>query len=321
MAAKTGAFALAAGMVPGIARAEIYPSRRIRMIVGFQPGGLIDTGARILAAGLSETLGASVIVENRSGAGGFVATQYVAGQVPADGYTLLVADATPIIASPQVMGRQDFDPVKDLAPINMIAEAPLAFAINPHLPVHNMKDLVALAHKRQVSVSVSAIGGSSHLLVEAVKEATGGNFLVVPYQGTGPAITDVVAGRVDVNVSDVGSFLPLVNVGKLAIAGVASDKRLDFLPNVPTIQETVPGVAMSIWLGVFAPPHTPKPIIDTLDTAMLKVAARDDIRAKFATLHDVISCKPNTEAFAEFYTAECQRYSKLIEDAHIVIKG
>jgi tripartite-type tricarboxylate transporter receptor subunit TctC len=312
---------LAAGLAPRLALAQNYPTRAIRVIVGFVPGGATDTGARIVAAGLSEVLGAPVVVENKPGATGVLATEYVARSAAADGYTLLVGTATPIIVAPQAMRKQTFHPLTDLAPINMVVEQPQAFAVNPRLPVRRMKDLVALSRTRQVSVGVSGIGGSAHLLVEALIQATGGgNFLVVPYKGSGPALADVVAGHVDANVSDVGSFLPMYNEGRLAIAATATEKRLDILPNVPTCQEDLPGLVMSIWLGVFAPAKTPKPILAVLDAAMLKVVARDDVRTQFARTIATMSSQRDSEAFARFVAADYQRYGKLIRDRGIAIK-
>ncbi|MBB3181040.1 tripartite tricarboxylate transporter substrate binding protein [Variovorax sp. Sphag1AA] len=310
---------LVAGLSGGAAIAQSYPSKPIRIIVGFVPGGSTDFGGRMIAAGLADALGVSVVVENRAGATGVIATEYVANSPP-DGYTLLVGTATPVIIAPQAMGRQSFNALTDLTPVNMVGESPMALAVNPKLGVKRLKDLVALSRTRPVTVGTSGVGGALHLLVESLIQSTGGNFVVVPYKGTGPTVTDAIAGHIDATVSDIGSFLPFHNDGKLLVLGIASEKRMDALPDIPTLQEDVPGTVMVSWTGLFAPGKTPKPIIDTLNAGLMKMIARDDVRKQFVKAGATVYAQANPAAFQKLVANDYQRFGKLIKERGIVIK-
>lgn len=312
--------ALAAAATPSTVFADSgYPSKPIRIIVGFVPGGSIDFGARLAAAGLKKAIGANVIVENKSGATGIIATQYVA-RAPADGYTLLVGTATPIVIAPQAMRLEGFNPLSDLVAVNSVAESPMAIAVNPRVGVKDLKGLIALSKTRTITVGTSGLGGLLHLMVEELKEKTGGKFQVVPYKGTGPALADVLAGTVDACVSDVGAFIPLHNAGKLIVLGVATDHRLEQLPNVPTTAEELPGYSFLSWTGVFAPAGTPKDIVDTVSSALKKVATLPDIKTAFANAGARAYAFDDAAAFQKVVAGDYQRFGKVIKDNNIVIK-
>lgn len=306
-------------VAPALSFASTYPSKPIRAIVGFVPGGSTDFGARVIAAALADVLGVPVVVENKPGATGILATDYVSKQ-PGDGYTLLVATPTPVIVAPQAMGTQSFDPLTQLAPINMVSTTPMAISAGPRLRLERIKDLVALSRTRQVTIGTSGLGGSLHLVIEALIQSTGANVLVVPYKGTGPTITDCIAGHIDAIVSDVGNVLPFHKEDKLKILGVTSQHRMETLPDVPTIHEDVPGLVMANWLGVFTSGKTPKDLVDKLDAALLKVVKRDDVRDQFAKSGYSMASMPNSDAFRKFVVAEHQRYGALIRDRGVVIK-
>jgi tripartite-type tricarboxylate transporter receptor subunit TctC len=312
-------FGVATCLAPGIAFAEKYPSRPIRIIVGFVPGGSTDFGARLIGTGLSDALGVPVVVENKPGATGVLATDYVSKSA-GDGYTLLVGTPTPIIVAPQAMQTHTFNPITDLAPINLVSTSPMAFAANPKLGLKRIKDLIALARTRQVTIGTSGFGGSLHLMIEALIQATNANILVVPYKGTGPTVTDAMAGHIDATVSDVGAFIPYHTDGKLTIIGVSSEKRLPLLPDVPTVSEDVPGLVMGNWLGVFASAKVPKADIDTINAALQKVVAREDLRSQFVKSGFTVSSMASPEVFRKFVVAEYQRYGKLIKERNIVLK-
>lgn len=320
---RRNALGLGLGLVAGLggrgAWAQAYPSKPIRIIVGFVPGGSTDFGARMISAGLADALGVPVVVDNKPGATGVIASEYVANASP-DGYTLLVGTATPIIIAPQAMGRQSFNALNDLAAVNMVAESPMALAVNPGLGVKRVKDLVALSRTRPVTIGTSGLGGTLHLLVESLIQSTGGNFVVVPYKGSGPTITDAIAGHIDATVSDVGSFLPFHNDGKLLMIGIASEKRMDVLPSVPTLQEDVPGLVFVSWTGLFAPAKTPKPIIDTLNAGLMKMIARDEVRKQFVKTGATVYAQADPAAFQKLVATDYQRFGKLIKERGIVLK-
>jgi tripartite-type tricarboxylate transporter receptor subunit TctC len=312
------ALGIAAGLAPGAAFAEDFPSKPIRILVGATPGGSIDYGARVIAKPLSELLKTPVIVENKPGAAGVISTEYVA-RSPADGYTLLFGTPSPIIIAPQAMPNARVNALTDLIAINTVSTAPLAIAVNPKLEVRRLKDLVALSKTRPITMGLPLAGSVSHLVVEMTAKATGCNFMNVPYKGAGPALSDAIAGHIDATVSDVGVFLPMHKEGKLRIVMVTSEKRLDVLPDVPTASEDAPGLVVTDWLGLFAPAKTPRPIIDKINSALVKTVAREDVQAAFQRASASASALAGPEQFQKFVAAEYLRYGQLVRERHIVI--
>jgi tripartite-type tricarboxylate transporter receptor subunit TctC len=313
------AIGLAAGFSPALASAQDYPSRPIRIMLGTTPGGSIDYGARLVSAPLTSILGTPVLVENKPGAGGVICTDYVA-QATADGYTLLLGTPSPIIIAPQAMPKVKVNPLTDLMAINMISTSPLAIAVNPALGVKSLRDLVALSHKRPIKMGLPLVGSVSHLVVELLAKATGCNFLNVPYKGAAPALTDTIAGHIDATVGDVGVFLQMHQEGRLRIAIVTSEKRVEALPDVPTASEDAPGLVFTNWLGVFAPAKTPAPVMQKLKAALMKAVTRDDVRAGFQKASATAASMPGTEQFQKFVAAEYLRYGRILRERNIVIE-
>jgi tripartite-type tricarboxylate transporter receptor subunit TctC len=313
---------IALGIAPAVtsnaAFAEEYPSKTIRFMAGATPGGSIDYGARVVAMPLSETLKAPVIVENKPGAAGVIATEFVA-RSPGDGYTLLIGTPSPIIIAPQAMPTVKINPLTGLIAINTVSTTPLAIAVNPGLEVKSLKDLVALSRKRPVRMGLPLAGSVSHLVVEMTAGATGCNFLNVPYKGAAPALTDAIAGHIDATVADVGVFLEMHKEGKLRIVMVTSEKRVEALPDVPTANEDAPGLVVMDWLGVFAPANTPPLIVDRINAALIKVVARDDVRAAFQRASATASTMAGPEQFQKYVAAEYLRYGRLVRERNIVI--
>jgi tripartite-type tricarboxylate transporter receptor subunit TctC len=310
--------AAAATFAPRLAVADDYPSKPIRLMVGATPGGSIDFGARVIAAALTKSLNTTVIVENKPGASGVINSEYVA-KAAADGYTLMVGTPSPVIIAPQAMPKVHFNPLTDLTSINMVSTSPIAFAVNPALPVKRLKDLVALAHQRQVTMALPLAGSLSHLVSEMVAKAAGITFLNVPYKGAAPAINDTIAGHTDVTVSDVGVFLPFHRENRLRIMMVTSEKRIPQLTDVPTAAEDYPGLAVTNWIGVFGPPNLPQPIMDKINAALQKMVTQPDVREQFAKASVTASSMASPRAFQGFVAAEYLRYGRLLRERGIVI--
>lgn len=311
--------AMAAGLAPSLAFAQEYPSRPIRLLVGAPPGGSIDNGARLIAGPLGEILGAQIVIENKPGAAGTISTEYVAKAAP-DGYTLLLGTPSPVIVAPQAMPKLRFNPLTDLVAINTISNSPLAIVVNSKLPVKSLKDLVALSRTRPIRMGLPLAGSVSHLVVEMVAKATGANFLNVPYKGAAPALNDTIAGHIDATVGDVGVYLPMHREGRIRIAMVTSEKRLDGYRDVPTANEDAPGLVFTNWLGVFAPANTPAPIVQKLNAALIKLVARADVRTGFQKASATAVAMPSSEQFEKFVASEYLRYGRIVRERNIVIE-
>lgn len=312
------ALGAATALAPGMAFAQDFPSRPIRLMVGATPGGSIDFGGRVISAPLAEQLRTPVLVENKPGGFGLICTDYVI-KSPADGYTLLVGTPSPVIIAPQAMQKAPFNPLTDLTAINMVSTSPIAIAVNPRLGVKNLKDLVELSRTRPIKMGLPLAGSLSHLVVEMTAKATGCNFLNVAYKGAAPAITDTIGGHVDATVSDVGVFLPMHQEGRLRVVMVTSEKRIDALPDVPAASEYAEGLVVTNWIGVFAPANTPKPALDKINGALLKVVARDDVRAQYVKAAVMASVMAGPEQFQKFVASEYARFGQIVRERNIVI--
>ena len=306
----------AALLVPGLAAAQDYPTRPIKLIVGYPPGGSNDIVARIIAPRLGEVLGTTVVVENRAGVSGVIGADAVAKSAP-DGYTLLAASASPVVITPHTIARIPFQTLTDFTPINTVGTTPEAIAVAPSLGVNSLKELLALSRTRQVSLSSSGTGGLPHLTIELLIQASKGNIVHVPYKGAGPAVTDTLAGHVNGIVMDVPPLYPMIQDGRLKALAVTSDKRVEFLPAVPTAQEELPGFNVSNWVGVFAPAKTPKAVVDKLNAALVKVVAREDVRAQLLKVAVVPSTMASPAAFQKFVGEEFERWGRLVKEKNI----
>ncbi|MBO9652223.1 MAG: tripartite tricarboxylate transporter substrate binding protein [Variovorax sp.] len=311
------ALGLVAACAPGIVSAQDFPHKPIRMVVGYPPGGSNDLVARIVAPRLAEELATPVVVENRAGVSGAIGADFVA-KSPADGYTLLLASASPVVITPHTIPKVPFNTLSDFTPINTVGVTPEAIAVSPSLGVKNLKELLALARTRQVSLSSSGTGGLPHLTIELLIQAAKGKIVHVPYKGAGPAVTDTLAGHVNGIVMDVPPLFPLFQDGRLQPLAVTSAKRVKFLPNVPTAQEELPGFDVTNWVGVFGPAKLPAVVTAKLNAALVKVVAREDVRAQLIKLAVVPSTMANPAAFQQFVAAEYGRWGKLVKEKNIV---
>ena len=293
--------------------AEAWPSRSIRFIVPYPPGGPTDLMARSMSGRLSEALGQTVVVDNRPGAGGNVGAE-VAAKSPPDGYTLLMGAISTHSINVSLYSKLAFDPVKDFAPITQASIIPLVINAHPSLPVVNVTELIALAKKNpgQLSYGSSGNGGGTHLAGELFKMMTGTNILHVPYKGLNPATIDVMGGNIPLVFNDLTTAIQPYKAGRLKILGVSTAKRVPQIPEVATIAETLPGYEAHTWFGVLVPAGTPQPIIDRLSRESTKILQSDDIRRRFAE----VGAEPvggTPQQFAAFMAAETIKWAKVIK--------
>jgi tripartite-type tricarboxylate transporter receptor subunit TctC len=308
--------ALLASLAAATAFAQDYPNRPIKFIVGFPPGGSNDIVARIIAPKLSEALGQPVVVENKPGANATIGTDFVA-KSPPDGYTLLVASASPLVLAPNT-GKTPYDTLKEFAGITTVGVTPEAIAVHPSVPAKTLKELVEIAKTQDVTLSSSGAGGMPHLAIETFKAASRGRIVHVPYKGAGPAITDTVGGHVNGVVMDLPPLLNQIKEGKLRVLGITSDQRATSLPDVPTtVEQGYPTFIAVNWLGVLAPSATPKPVIDKLHAALVKIVADPAVRESLLKVAVEPSSSKSPADFQKFLQSEFDKWGKVARDAGV----
>ena len=314
--------ALAAALLSAFtaAAADDWPSRPVKIIVPFAPGGSTDVVARILADKLQAELKQPFVVENRAGAGGNIGADVVAKSNP-DGYTLLMGTTGVLAINNYLYKDMSFDPQRDFAPVSYTSLITNILVVNANVPAKTVQDLVALAKAKpgELAFASSGAGSSTHLSAELFKSMTGTNILHVPYKGSSQAITDVMAGQVTMLIDNAPSSLPFVQQGKLRALGVTSLKRMPALPDVPTIDESgVKGYESLSWSGIVAPAATPRPIIMKLNAAIEHVLAMPDVKKKFADLGvDPVGGPP--ENFARHIKAESEKWGRVVKAANITL--
>lgn len=300
------------------AQAQQYPSRPIRVISPFPPGGFNDLACRAVALGLQQELGGTVLVENKPGAGGLVATEFVVNG-PADGYTLLMASNTGLAILPHLVTGLKYHLVKDFAPVSVASHAANVLVVRPGLESRSVKELIELAKSKPGALNFgsSGIGTPQHMIGEMFKSAAGVDIVHVPYKGTMAGLNDIMAGRVDIMFSDLPSAAGLVKSGKLRTLAVSTQARTPFLPEVPTIGESgLPGFAASTWVGIIVRAGTPPEIIQRLSRAMVASLQRADLRGGLVN----IGAEPGgstPEQFAKLIADDGERWGKIIRAAGI----
>ncbi len=301
------------------AGAEPYPDKPIKLVIPFAPGGSVDIVGRILAQSLGEELKQSIVVENRAGAGGNIGFEAVAHAKP-DGYTLLMASSN-LAVNVSLYRTIGYDPLKDFAPISLVALQPNVLMVHPSLPVKTVPELIAYAKANpgKLNFGSSGIGASQHLAAELFKSRTGVDMVHVPYKGGGPAMADLVGGRIQLMFETIPSSMSYVKSGQLRAIAVTTEERSAQLPDVPTVQETVTGFVSRGWLGVAAPAGTPQPIVDRLSGAIHKVIALPEVTKRLMDLG--LQVKVSTPAaFASFIASEVKDFHTLITDAKIPVE-
>ena len=294
-----------------------YPSKAIRMIVGFPPGGSNDIVARIIAPKLTQILGAQVVVENRTGANATIGTDFVA-KSPPDGYTLVLGSASPLVISPFTFSNIPYDTLRDFVPITTVGSTPEMMAIHPSLPARNLKEVIALARSQpgKLNFASSGNGGLPHLATELFKKLGRVNVVHVPYKGAGPAAVDLIGGHVHGMIIDMPALAQYVKSGKLRGIVVTAEKRAPLLPDLPTSAEQgMPGLIAVNWFGIMAPAKTPKPIVDRLYTALAQAVNSPDTKEQFRAQGVEASVHASPEAFTAFLREELGRWAIVAKES------
>jgi len=303
---------LAMLLAPQAARADDYPARPVKLLVGAPPGGTTDTIARAIAAPMAAALKQSVIVENRPGAGGNLAAETVAKSAP-DGYTLLVSFSSHTINA-SLYPKLPFDPAADFTAITKIATVPSLLVGNPKVPTQDLKALIDLAKAQpdKLTIGIGGIGSSLHLAGEKFKLMTGVRMLNVPYKGTAPALADVLGGQLDVMFISLVTGAEHVRAGTLRAYGVTSVQRLPAFPNVPAIGETVPGFESTAWFGVFGPAKLPPAVTEKLNAVIVGALADPNLRARLQT-EGATPVGDTPAAFAAFVREDIARWAPIVK--------
>lgn len=305
---------------PQSASAQSYPTRPIKLIVPFAPGGGNDTVARTIGQRLAALLGQPVVVENRAGAGGVLGAE-VAAKAPPDGYTLFLGGVGSQVINPSLHAHLSYDAAKDFTPVALLASAPLVLVVHPSVPASSVKELIALARAKpgQLNYASNGNGSSSHLAALMFDSMAGVEMVHVPYKGLAPALTDLLSGQVQLMFSSVVAIVPHIKSGSLKPLGVSGAKRLSLMPDLPTIAEAgVPGYSTSSWYGILVPAGTPHDIVMRLNKEINVVLRDPEVRRALANDGaDPVGGTP--EEFAAYINTETARLGKLVKDARIQI--
>ena len=310
---------LALALTPAMSHAQTaaFPTKPIRLIIPYPPGGGSDTIARPVVQRLGENLKQTVIVDNRGGAGGNIGME-LAAKAPADGHTIVFALTAQLAVNPALYSKVPYDPIRDYEPITLLGTGPYVLVVHPSLPVKNVKDLIALARARpgQLTYASSGNGSGGHLANELLNSMAKVKMLHIPYKGGGPALTDVLAGNVQVLFSTWIAGKPHIDSGRVRALGVSTAKRLSGA-DIPTIAESgVPGFDAGVWYAFLAPAGTPKDIVGKLNTEILRAASHPDVKQVFARAAvEPIGSSP--DELAKFMKSEIVKWAKVVKDANI----
>lgn len=314
-----GLFGVAgAALCAGGALAQAFPTKPIRVINGFPPGGPADFISRTIAQKLTEISGQNAIVENRVGANGIIAAEHVA-RGPADGYAVYVSSASVLVFHKHLYAKLPIDPLTDLAPVSQAVAVPEILAVHPSLPVKTVKDLVELAKKRpgRINYASAGAGGMPHLAAESLNIAAGIKTVHIPYKGAAPAVTDLIGGQVEMTFLDIPVLLPHVRSGKLRALAIASTQRSPVLPDLMTMSEAgYPQVRADNWYGIVVAAATPKPVIARLSELFMRSIEAPETRQRLATLG--VEARASTpDAFLAFWRSEYEHWGNLIRTVGI----
>jgi len=305
-----------AAMAAGPVLAQQYPSKPVRILVGYAPGGGTDIMARTLGAKMTESVKQPFVIENRPGANANIAAK-LAAEAPADGYTILFMSVSHIMSKP-VYKNLGYDIERDFAPITVVSEVSNVFAAHPTLPAKNVKELLALARAKpgELTYATSGVGSPEHFAGEMFKMMSKTNLLPIPYKGGGPIAIDLMAGHVMTSFSTMPPIIPHIRAGRVKALAVTRDKRVAVLPDTPTIAETVPGYSMTTWYGAVVPVKTPRDVVTRLAQEMLKALADPGVKERLASLGaDIVASSP--EQTAAIFKADIAKYTKVAKAAGI----
>ena len=301
----------------GPAAAQTYPSQPVRMISPFPPGGSVDIMARLISEPFEKELGGRIVIENRSGASGNIGMEAAARSKP-DGYTI-VLNTIPLVTNQSLFANLSWDPIRDFAPIGMVATSPHILVVPERSPAKSVSDIIRMAKASpgKLSYASSGAGSTFHFCAEMFKDITGTDILHIPYKGGGPALVDTLSGQVDMSFPSLGAAVPHVKSGKLRALAVTGKTRSSLLPDVPTLEEAgVKDFTFTQWIALLAPAGTPQPIVDKLSGALAAALKTEDVREKLKAqaFEPFITTPAET---GKFLASEVQRYSKVIKSRGI----
>jgi len=313
LCAALASLALTAG--PAAAQAPAWPAKPIRLVVPYPPGGPTDVLLRIVGAQLAERLGQPVLIDNKPGASGMVGADMVA-KAPADGYTLL-GNASIHVINPSLYPKTPYDAIKDFTPVSLVAEVPLVLVVSPALAATQVKDVIALAKAKPGALAFASSGNAAapHLAGEAFKHAAGVDLLHVPYKGSGPALTDLMGGQVQLMFDSMPSSMPFIQAGKLRALAVTTARRSTALPQLPTVAEAgLPGFDMSTWYGLWAPAGTPREVVARLGTEVAAIVRLPAVRERLLALGaEPVGNTP--DEFAAFNRSELAKWARIVKQS------
>jgi tripartite-type tricarboxylate transporter receptor subunit TctC len=303
-----------------IGAAQSFPTKPVKIIVAFPPGGGTDIVARLVGARLADAWGQPVVIENRAGASGTIGTEIAARAEP-DGHTLFMATMGNMTANQHLYAKMAIDPLRAFSPITKVVDVHFVLMANPSLPANSVRELIELANQRpgEIPYSSSGPGGAPHLAMELFKRQANIDLMHIPYKGSGPSINDLIGGRVMVTMDSLVQSYPHIKSGRLKALAVLSPRRTALLPDVPTVGETLPGYALTNWFGLLAPAATPKDIVSKIYIDTSKVLKETDLRKKIADLGaDAVGNSP--EEFGAAMRAESAQWAEVIKAAHIKVE-
>ena len=316
-AAASAAIALTA-LAPPAAFAQAWPTKPVKLVVPFPPGGSVDPLARILGARLADSLGQQFIIENKTGAGGSIGTAFVAKSAP-DGYTYVVVFDTHAV-NPALIPNLPYDTVNDFAPVMLVGTAPMAIVTNVAKPYKNFGEVIRAAKAKPEALSIGSVGNGSlgHLAMILLQQAGGFKVTHVPYKGGGPMMTDVMGGQIDLGIASVAALAANVKGGKLRALAVTGDKRSHTMPDVPTLAEQgFPGFSAFAWWGIFAPAGSPKPVLDKFHAELVKVLKQPDLRKQLTETLGMDLASSSPEALQKFLVGEIDRWGKVVRSNNV----
>jgi len=294
-----------------------YPTKPIRLVIPYTPGGPTDLVGRAVAAKLQDALGQQIIVDNRAGGGGVIATEIVA-RAPADGYTLLLGTPGQLVTLPLLTAKLPYDAVRDFAPVTQVVTSPQVLVANGKLPVATVAELITYVKARPGQLNYASVqtGGTGHLGMELLKQAAGLEMLHVPYKGTAPALTEMIAGQVQLMFTSLPSVQPHVTAGRLKLLATGAARRTPAIPDTPTMSETIPGYELVTWYAVFLPHRTPAAIVNRLHAVLVKILLSPEIERQFAQ-NGVEPANSTPQQLAAYMRAETERWGKVIRTSGI----
>lgn len=311
---KAGFLFLTAALISGGAMAQAYPTKPIRLVVPLAPGGTTDLIARMVAERMSPILGQPVVIENRGGAGGTIASNYVAKSEP-DGYTIMMGTIGTAAVAPAMYASLPYDPEKDFEAVSLLTTGQFVLAVNPSLPVKTVGEFLNLAREKPGALSYGSAGNGStlHLGMELLKQSADINVVHVPYRGSGPMVVALVGGEIHAGMPDIPSALPFIESGRLRPLAVTSGNRSPILQDTPTLAESgFKDYSVTVWLGIFAPAGTPRPIVDKLNESIALAVQDEDLKKRLAKIDSSVSTSTPDE-FTKFATDERAKWKAIVD--------